>query len=134
MKPLVLAETARKLEPADDVEDEDDRRERARIHAEMLQLGFSPSSRLAEEDRFSGFTEAPPTRMSLLAQRRASVVSSSELPSTVGLGIQAEGIDPARAAHSSAPPTHSPSTETPAIRKALRRLSSAFSSQAVTSA
>ncbi|GAA6016061.1 hypothetical protein JCM10207_004428 [Rhodosporidiobolus poonsookiae] len=43
IKPLVLGSSeARKLELADELEDEDDRRERERIRNEMLQLGFDP--------------------------------------------------------------------------------------------
>ncbi|BGP31250.1 hypothetical protein JCM10296v2_003014 [Rhodotorula toruloides] len=42
MKPLVLAESARKLEVGEECEDEEDRKERARIRQEMVQLGFDP--------------------------------------------------------------------------------------------
>ncbi|BGO98591.1 hypothetical protein RTBOTA2_003103 [Rhodotorula toruloides] len=42
MKPLVLAESARKLEVGEEYEDEEDRKERARIRQEMVQLGFDP--------------------------------------------------------------------------------------------
>lgn len=52
MKPLMLSaeSSARKLDPAEEIdEDEDDRRERERIRAEMLQLGFEPGPpRLAD--------------------------------------------------------------------------------------
>ncbi|GAA5986470.1 hypothetical protein JCM10908_003766 [Rhodotorula pacifica] len=198
MKPLMLpAESAaRKLEIAEDVEDEEDRRERARIHDEMVQLGFEPppTSRLAaaaagagrrsastspligspptgsfagsssrspslmtpeeqekhafnelKEGRSSGFTEPPPRRMSILAQRRQSLRRSPGLSdgptSMVGLGIDESAARTAElrpvdyfgnASQSPSPlPAVSPSEETPALRKAFRRLSAAFTSPPV---
>ncbi|GEM08376.1 hypothetical protein Rt10032_c05g2393 [Rhodotorula toruloides] len=51
MKPLVLAENARKLELGEEYEDEEDRKERARIRQEMVQMGFDPPppSRLSRQ-------------------------------------------------------------------------------------
>lgn len=186
MKPLMLADSARKLDPVDDLEDEDDRRERAKFHNEMLQLGFEPPSvsRLAaagagrravstsprlgtspgvldglvethspvlltpeeqeqharnelEEGRSSGFTEPPPRQMSMVARRRQSLKRSprpSDSPGdvVVGLGIDEESaaadhFGPASKSVSPAPPV-SPSDEAPTLRKAFRRLSTAFTS------
>ncbi|BGP47259.1 hypothetical protein JCM10450v2_003111 [Rhodotorula kratochvilovae] len=167
MKPLMLADSARKLELGDEIEDDEDRRERARIRAEMAQLGFSPPppSRLAaaaagagagggspsrspgegsirEQERAraldalerqdaargTALTELPQRRMSLLGQRRASMRAGGEL----GLGIKeapepaggeevAEGRGPSPDA-GAAPPAEG------GARKALRRLSAAWSS------
>jgi hypothetical protein len=185
MKPLMLADSARKLDPVDDLEDEDDLRERARIHNEMVQLGFDPPpvSRLAvagagrraastsprlgtspgeldgpvethspvlmspeeqeqhartelKEGRSSGFTE-PPTRRMSIARRRQSLRRSprpSDGPGdvVVGLGIDEESapadyFGPVGKSLSPGPPV-SPSDEAPALRKAFRRLSAAFTS------
>lgn len=187
MKPLMLADSARKLDPVDDLEDEDDRRERARIHNEMVQLGFDPPpvSRLAvagagrratstsprletapsevdglveahspvlmspeeqeqharnelREGRSSGFTE-PPTRRMSIARRRQSLRRSPHPPDSPGNVVVGLGIDEESAGHptdyfgSGSPspstgPTVSPSDEAPALRKAFRRLSAAFTS------
>lgn len=188
MKPLMLADSARKLDPVDDLEDEDDLRERARIHNEMVQLGFDPPpvSRLAvagagrravstsprlgtspgeldgpvethspvlmspeeqeqharnelREGRSSGFTEPPARRMSI-ARRRQSLRRSprpSDGPGdvVVGLGIDeefapADYFGPVGKSLSPGPPV-SPSDEAPALRKAFRRLSAAFTSPSV---
>ena len=188
MKPLMLADSARKLDPVDDLEDEDDRRERARIHNEMVQLGFDPPpvSRLAvagatgrratstsprlgtspsevdglvethspvlmspeeqeqharnelKEGRSSGFTE-PPTRRMSIARRRQSLKRSPRPPDSPGNVVVGLGIDEESAGHpadyfgsvspspSTGPPV-SPSDEAPALRKAFRRLSAAFTS------
>lgn len=188
IRPLMLADSARKVEGADIDEDEDDRRERARIHSEMLQLGFNPPpvSRLAaagetrrsghssptpeegpselrgseamsrgssqmsleeqersarhelQNGRSSGFTEAPPRRMSLIAQRRASARRSPLLGEGangfVGLGIDSpEATGPSDSSRATPPPPPPPPAEAsgddgPVLRKALRRLSSAFGS------
>ncbi|GJN89683.1 hypothetical protein Rhopal_002670-T1 [Rhodotorula paludigena] len=81
MKPLMLSETARKLELGEDHEDEDDRRERARIHAEMIQLGFDPPppSRLAAAAGGSASPSArSPGEGALMDQERARALEALE--------------------------------------------------------
>ncbi|GAA5923766.1 hypothetical protein JCM3775_000499 [Rhodotorula graminis] len=191
IKPLVLADAqARKVEFGDEFEDDEDRRERERIRAEMVHLGFDPppTSRLAaaapggggsalgassrtsststsplpspslggrspgessireheraralealeKQDAARGttLTELPQRRMSLLGQQqrrqgsRASLSSSPSpspsLSGDVGLGIGLEGAPAGQEGTSSSPPVSEGGA-----RKALRRLSSAWSS------
>ena len=76
MKPLVLADAqARKVEFGDEFEDDEDRRERERIRAEMVHLGFDPppASRLA--------AAAPGAGGALGASPRTTSTSTSPLPS-----------------------------------------------------
>lgn len=77
----MLSETARKLELGEDHEDEDDRRERARIHAEMIQLGFDPPppSRLAAAAGGSASPSArSPGEGALKDQERARALEALE--------------------------------------------------------
>ncbi|GAA6054122.1 hypothetical protein JCM3770_003206 [Rhodotorula araucariae] len=164
MKPLMLADSARKLELGDEIEDDEDRRERARIRAEMAQLGFSPpppsrlaagagagtggspsrspgESSLQENERVraldalekqdavrgTALTEMPQRRLSLLGQRRISMRANGEL----GLGInevpvEGEGIGAGAGAPAST--RDAGAAVEGGARKALRRLSAAWSS------
>jgi len=174
MKPLMLADpAARKVEFGDEFEDDEDRRERERIRAEMVQLGFDPppASRFAagasprpasstsplpspslgggrspgesslrdseraralealerqDAARGATLTEMPQRRMSLLGQRKNSARTNSEL----GLGIEGAPLPAIPATEDEAQPATGAGAES-GPRKALRRLSAAWSSPPV---